>query len=138
MSWLYTKRGAVWQNLAPGSELHIELNTEDELVTPVLRFVTFYFGSPSGVASNSAVVLAVNSDSGLPTVAAYDSGVTGSTNPIYISLPVTVALPAINTGGGFDEILRVVNTSDSTANVDVSVSLWLLNGDSPPAVDVST
>ena len=90
--------------------------------------MTIYFGSPSPVLQNSCVLLDTNNTfvSQEPTIWGYDSGITQSGNPIYIQneirfacRPATAASPTI---------LKFVNTSNSTSNVDVSIHGWLISG----------
>jgi hypothetical protein len=124
------------QGVVPGQTVYPGVTGPAGLWTPVIRQVTFYFGAPSGVLSNSVVILDNHAQVGVPTVVAYDSGIDGSDNPIYEHFELNLVLAALELSDEPNYWLRVVNTSDSAANVDVAIAGFLLEGSSEASFDV--
>lgn len=128
---------ASYQNLAAGDALQLLLEPSDQDVVIRLDFASFYWGAPSSVASNSAVIVVGGavSSAGNPTVVAYDSGVTGSDNPIYEYFSPRYVFEAIAPNDDPVVFAAIANTSFSQS-VDVCASGIVLAGS--PQFAVST
>ena len=120
-----------WQNLGSGDGIYCQASGPPGTYTVVLRTVTYYFGAPSAIATNSVVVYLVDADSGNPTVDAYDSGITGSGNPLYIVHAPNLVLRPFTIVDDPVDIMAIVNTSESDSSVDVALSGYVLAG-APP------
>lgn len=128
MSIVYSRKLLSWQNLPSGGSVTCYLNAPSEVLTVVLRTVTFYWGAPSAVVSNSAVVLDLQADNGRPTIVSFDSGTTSSLNPIWQHFDGFWPIQPTPQSIGFIPLFNVVNTSNSAASVDVYLGGWLLIG----------
>jgi hypothetical protein len=128
---LYTLQLMSYQGLEPGDSAICQVKVGNPAATIVIKDVSYYFGSPSAVVSNSVVLLDLIAAVGIPTVDAFDSGESGSTNPIWIQHPRNYAFANIVYSGEFVSIFKVTNTSESEAAVDVTVSGWALGGTCP-------
>lgn len=121
------------QNLAADSLFYCEMVPSIEGNVVRIDFVSMYWGAPSSVASNSCVVLVARAVYGSPTCVSYDSGITGSINPIYESFQPRFTLPVVPPGDDAVPLFTVVNTSESQS-VDVCVSGIVLVGVSPTPI----
>lgn len=127
-----------WQGLGDGDGIYCRASGPPGTYTVVLRTVTYYFGGPSAVLSNSAVVYLIDADSGNPTVDAYDSGITGHDEPLYIAHQPNLVLKPFTIVDDPVDILAIVNTSDADVTVDVAGSGFVLTGDAPVAFEGTT
>jgi len=121
------------QGLAAGDSFFCEMVPSIEGNIVRIDFVSFYWGAPSSVASNSCVVIPNRAVSGSPTCVSYDSGVTGSANPIYEYFQPKFSLPVVPPGDDAVALFVVTNTSFE-ASVDVCVSGIVLVGVSPTPI----
>ena len=87
-----------------------------------------YWGAPSSVESNSCVLLVSDADSGNPTVVSYDSGVSGSINPIYVSFAPRFAFKFIPPSDD-PTIFMVFSNTSFSQSVDVCASGIVLAGE---------
>lgn len=129
MARLYSSQILSTAGLNAGSSVNVLITVpEAEFIVIRIRAVSVYFGSVSPVSANSFVVLDTRATS-IPTVYAYDSGVTGSITPIYARFDGIYTLAQISGPVASDEILRVVNTSAAPASIcDVTISGDVLTG----------
>ena len=118
-----------YQNLGDGDGVYCQASGAPGTYTVVLKTMTVYFGGPSPVLTNSVVCYMVDADSGNPTVCAYDSGITGSDNPIYVVLQPNLVLRPFTIVDDPVDILAIVNTSSADVSVDVAASGFVLAGE---------
>lgn len=130
MSFLYSRQFMSWQNLPIGQSVSLYAVAPPESLTVVIRTVSFYWGAPDVESGNSAVLLDLNANNGVPTIVAFDSGLTSSINPIYETFdgfwPLSPTPPSI----GDVPVFQVANTTVHSASVDVYVGGWVLTGPS--------
>ena len=127
MSTRYTVQFLSWQGLNPGDDVRVAIQAKTPPVIYAVRWVQVYFGSPSPLLDNSAVLVDVNADNGQPTIWGYNSGTTSSTQSIYRQDAIQHASLEIDALGEVD-ILRFANTSGGTTQVDVCIAGWIISG----------
>jgi len=132
-------RSQVWQaqllscqGLAPGQTATVTCDVPAPGVQIRIDAVTYYFGATSAILPSSVVLVSNPRGEALPTTLAYDSGITGSENPIYIRLDGRVALPYLEGPDPDAYAFAVVNTSEAATNVDIYVSGIILPGPQAP------
>lgn len=131
MSQIYTIKIASYQGIAAGHHLDVKLLNQTTSTTLRIDHVSYYWGAGAALLGVSAVCIDYFALSGQPTFAAYSSGPSTSTNPVYIEINPRQAMTPIAAGSGLTTIFKVANTSPGTQTMDVLISGILLSG-APP------
>ena len=119
----------MYKGLASGATLYTSILVPNLEFTVVLREVVFYCGDPSAAVSNSIVVTCQFGYGEGATIAAYDSGTTSSVNPIFVRQSANTIFENIGPySDTYTNIYNVVNTSESEASWDVTISGWVIQG----------
>ena len=126
----YTQHFGAFQDISAGEQYAVTVTPPPGGAVVRLDFVAMYWGAPSSVASNSCVIQSGVGDVGSPNLVAYDSGITGSANPIYQSFSPRYAFPWLPESEDAQLLFVITNTSFSQS-VDVSCSGIVLTGAAP-------
>lgn len=134
MSTPYTTQLCSYQNLGPGASFNINIGAYPASCTVVVRTVVAYCGNPSPVAPNSIVITQTGNAVGNPTIYSYNSGVTGSSTPIYDVKQLGLVVGRYTGSGGPNGTLLVKNTAAiATSSWDICVTGWIIQGLAPSA-----
>ena len=138
MATLYSQSFGFWQGVAPGATITLKLEVPTAPFTAVIREITAYCGNPSPTAPNSWVMTSPRSFNGTPTIAAYDSGITSSSNPIFIRQACSTVFQNIGVVGSLTTMWSITNTAAIAASDwDFTVSGWVLTGSNATVVSLT-